>query len=144
MIFPQMCTQSVDKKVEGQSVDSADQRKDMSQSQIEGLPESQLAIHNQTASTAQECSEQALSTDESTSVDKPTLTDAFEDISSTSPVKRDESAQTHSKKPSLTRQILSLAIPTLGATIAQPLSSRSTPQWLVTSAPKKSPACHLP
>ena len=102
-------------------MDSADQRKDMSQSQIEGLPESQLAIHNQDASTDKECPEQALSTDESTSVDKPALTDASEDISSASPVKRDDSAQTHSKQPSLTRQILSLAIPTLGATIAQPL-----------------------
>ena len=102
-------------------MDSADQRKDMSQSQIEGLPESQLAIHNQAASTDKECPEQALSTDESTSVDKPALTDASEDISSASPVMRDESAQTHSKQPSLTRQILSLAIPTLGATIAQPL-----------------------
>lgn len=102
-------------------MDSADQRKDMSQSQIEGLPESQLAIHNQAASTAQECREQALSTDKSTSVDKPALTDASEDISRTSPAKRDESAQTHSKQPGLTRQILSLAIPTLGATIAQPL-----------------------
>ena len=56
-------------------MDSADQRKDMSQSQIEGLPESQLAIHNQAASTDKECPEQALSTDKSTSVDKPALTD---------------------------------------------------------------------
>lgn len=102
-------------------MDSVDRPKDKSQLEIEGLPESHPTIHNKAASTANDPSEQALSTDESTCADKQTLTESSEHLSSISSVKCSKSAQTRDKKPGLTRQILSLALPTLGATIAEPL-----------------------
>ena len=102
-------------------MDNDDQRKHKPQAEIEGLRTSHISIHNEPTSTANEHSEQDLSTDESTSVDRHTLTEASDPIPSLPSEKTGDSAPVVTKKPSLTRQILALAIPTLGATIAQPL-----------------------
>ena len=102
-------------------MDNDDQRKHKPQAEIEGLRTSHISIHNEPTSTANEHSEQSLSTDESTSVDRHTLTEASDPIPSPPSEKTGDSTPVVTKKPSLTRQILALAIPTLGATIAQPL-----------------------
>lgn len=102
-------------------MDNDDQRKHKPQAEIEGLRVSHFSIHNESTSTENEHSEQALSTDGSTSVDKHTLTEASDPIPSIPSEKTGDSTPVVTKKPSLTRQILALAIPTLGATIAQPL-----------------------
>ena len=102
-------------------MDNDDQRKHKPQAEIEGLRASHLSIHDESTSTENEHSEQGLSTDESTSVDKHTPTEASDPIPSILSEKTGDSTPVVTKKPSLTRQILALAIPTLGATIAQPL-----------------------
>ena len=102
-------------------MDNDDQRKHKPQAEIEGLRASYFSIQDESTSTENEHSEQALSTDGSTSVDKHTLTEASDPIPSLPSEKTGDSAPVVTKKPSLTRQILALAIPTLGATIAQPL-----------------------
>ena len=102
-------------------MDNDDQRKHKPQVEIEGLRTSHISIHNEPTSTENEHSEQALSTDGSTSVDRQTLTEASDPIPSLPSEKTGDSTPVVTKKPSLTRQILALAIPTLGATIAQPL-----------------------
>lgn len=53
-------------------MDNDDQRKLKPQAEIEGLRASHFSIQNESTSTENEHSEQALSTDESTSVDKHT------------------------------------------------------------------------
>ena len=102
-------------------MDNDDQRKLKPQAEIEGLRASYFSIQDESTSTENEHSEQALSTDGSTSVDKHTLTEASDPIPSIPSEKTGDSTPVVTKKPSLTRQILALAIPTLGATIAQPL-----------------------
>ena len=102
-------------------MDNDEQRKHKPQAEIEGLRASYFSIQDESTSTANEHSEQALSTDESTSVDRHTLTEASDPIPSPPSEKTGDSTPVVMKKPSLTRQILALAIPTLGATIAQPL-----------------------
>lgn len=73
-------------------MDNDDQRKHKPQAEIEGLRASDISIHNEPTSTANEHSEQALSTDESTSVDRHTLTEASDPIPSLPSEKTGDSA----------------------------------------------------
>lgn len=63
-------------------MDNDEQRKHKPQAEIEGLRASHLSIHDESTSTENEHSEQGLSTDESTSVDKHTPTEASDPIPS--------------------------------------------------------------
>ena len=63
-------------------MDNDDQRKHKPQAEIEGLRTSHISVHDESTSTENERSEQALSTDESTSVDRHTLTEASDPIPS--------------------------------------------------------------
>ena len=63
-------------------MDNDEQRKHKPQAEIEGLRASYFSIQDESISTENEHSEQALSTDGSTSVDRQTLTEASDPIPS--------------------------------------------------------------